>query len=166
MDKKVTIAVMVTAIIFGALGFGGGVLTTRATGAAGAGRFTGQGIAGGATRDFVGPDGAAGRGQRMGGGGVAVGKITEKDDKSFTVKMPDGSSKVVYYSSTTTFDTVSEGSASDLSVDTTVTAMGTATDSGDITAQRVTIGGSGFGGMMRFGGPGGQGVPGGTAPAQ
>ncbi len=138
MDKRVIIAAVVAAVVFGAAGFGGGVLLGRAGGRNGPV---------GARAAWM--NGASGRnGANAQGRGAAVGKVTAKDATSFTVKMPDGSSRTVYYSASTRFSKVSTATAKDVSVDETVTAVGQTTSSGDVTAQNVTIGE--FGGMMGF----------------
>lgn len=140
MDKRTVIAAALAAVIFGALGFGAATLLTRGGGGAagaraGVFRTTGQ------------------NGARMTapvGRNIAVGKVTEKSGDSFTVKMPDGSSRTVYFSKSTTFSKTETATIADVSVGTTVTAMGQSTDGG-VTAQRVQIGGD-FGGMRVFGG--------------
>jgi hypothetical protein len=159
MDRRLIIAVAVTAVIFGAVGFGGGTLLGRATAR---------------TRTFGGANGGwqalrNGQGGQDAGGG-AIGKVTEKSGNSFTVKTPDGSTRTVYVSSSTQYSKTTSATLADVSVDTTVAAMGTATSGGDITASRVQIGGNmgGFGGFrgMRGNGAGGQnggqGMPGGA----
>jgi hypothetical protein len=144
MDKRLVIAVAVTAVIFGAAGFGGGTLLGRATARTRA--------LGGAANWQAMRNGANGQaGQRA---GVAVGKVTEKSKDSFTVKSPDGSTRTVYFSSSTQFSKTTSATIADVSVDTTVSAIGSATSGGDITAQRVQIGGElGMGGLRGvFGG--------------
>jgi len=161
MDRKTIIAVLVAAVIFGATGFGGGMLLGRASsGGTGRAAMMARFAQGGG---FTTQDGGTGARNFL-RANMAVGKVTEKDANSFTVKMQDGSTRTVYYSSSTTFEKTSTGSAKDISVDTTVAAVGQATSSGDITAQRVQIGGlgglgGGFRGMMGGGRGGAQGLP-------
>jgi hypothetical protein len=139
MDRKAIIAAVVAAVVFGAAGFGGGVLLGRSMGSGG---FANR----------------AAFANRNGGGqnrGAASGKVTAKDATSFTVKMLDGSTRTVYYAASTKFSKVDSATASDVSVDTTITATGTSTSSGDVTADNVIIGslgGFGFGGFGRMGG--------------
>jgi hypothetical protein len=83
------------------------------------------------------------------GRAAAVGKVTAKDAQSFTLKTPDGSTRTVYYSASTQFSKVSSATAADVSNDETVTAMGSTTSAGDVTANSVIIGG-GFGGFGGF----------------
>lgn len=75
---------------------------------------------------------------RMGGGQV-IGEILSMDDKSLTVKLTDGSSKIVLISSTTTFNKAAEGAKSDLKVSERVVIFGTTNPDGSVTAQNVQI---------------------------
>jgi hypothetical protein len=61
------------------------------------------------------------------------------DDKSITVKLQDGSTKIVILSDTTSFSTSSTGSKSDLKTGDTVAAFGTPNSDGSVTAQNVQI---------------------------
>lgn len=90
------------------------------------------------------------------------GEIISQDDTSITIKMPDGSSKIVILSDQTKVNKSSEGAKTDLKTGEKVTAFGTQNQDGSITAQSVSIGG----GMMFRGmseqAPQGSGSP--TAP--
>ncbi|RJQ36982.1 hypothetical protein C4559_04630 [Candidatus Microgenomates bacterium] len=82
--------------------------------------------------------------QRMGGTGgqnfrPVRGEILSKDDKSLTVKLPDGSSKIVFLSGKTVFLKSSTGSKDDLKSGENVVAMGTENSDGSITAQDIQI---------------------------
>lgn len=88
------------------------------------------------------------------------GEIISQDDTSITVKLQDGSSKIVILSGNTNINKSSEGSKSDLKTGERVTAFGTTNSDGSITAQNVSIGGN----MMFRGGLPGQNNPG--APKQ
>lgn len=106
---------------------------------------------------FRGPNGSAPQGGFQGRAGgtnqgmmPVSGEIISQDDTSITVKMQDGSSKIVILSDDTTINKASEGTKSDLKTGETVTAFGTTNSDGSITAQNVSIGGN----MMFRGGPG------------
>jgi hypothetical protein len=88
------------------------------------------------------------------------GEIVSLDANSITVKMRDGSSRIVILSGQTTINKASEGTKADLKTGERVTAFGTANSDGSITAQNVSIGGS----MMFRGGASGSSSP--TAPVQ
>lgn len=69
-----------------------------------------------------------------------VGEITSVDDKSVTVKLNDGSSKIVVLSDKTTFNKAEAGSRSDLKVGENINVFGTANSDGSITAQSIQMG--------------------------
>jgi len=99
-------------------------------GAAGGQRGAGQGGQGGGMR------GGAANG---GAGDFASGQITAKDDTSVTVKMRDGSSKIVFFSASTGVDKSVSGSGSDLNVGQQVTVNGKSSPDGTLTAQNIQI---------------------------
>lgn len=78
---------------------------------------------------------------RMGsqGGGVTDGQIIAKDDKSITIKMTDNSTKIVFYSGSTTIGKTDAASAADLTVGEQVLATGTANSNGSVAAQNIQI---------------------------
>lgn len=106
---------------------------------------------------FRGPNGQAPAGGFQGRGGNSQGmqpvsgEIISQDDTSITVKLQDGSSKIVILSDDTNINKSSEGSKSDLKTGETVTAFGTTNSDGSVTAQNVSIGGNT---MFRGGSPG------------
>jgi len=74
-----------------------------------------------------------------GAGGFVTGDIVAKDAQSITVKLPDGSTKIVFYSDSTTISRSAPGSAADLNTGTGVTVTGTPNSDGSVTAQRIQI---------------------------
>ena len=95
---------------------------------------------------FRGPDGQAPAGgfQGRGGNGQGMqpvsGEIISQDDTSITVKMQDGSSKIVILSDDTNINKSSEAASSDLKTGETVTAFGTTNSDGSVTAHNISIG--------------------------
>ena len=68
------------------------------------------------------------------------GEIIKQDDKSVTVKMMDGSSKLVILSGTTKYHKNAETTKSELKTGTQISVIGTANSDGSVTAQDVLIG--------------------------
>lgn len=82
-------------------------------------------------------------GQRQGGqrfgGGALTGQVMGLDDKSMTVKLPDGSTKIVIFSDKTIYYKSSEASKSDLTQGINVAVLGTANSDGSVTAENISI---------------------------
>ncbi len=83
------------------------------------------------------------RGQRgsgmQNGNGFASGQVLNKDAQSITVQMRDGSSKIIFYSSSTSVMKPISGSLNDISSGTEVTISGTQNSDGSITAQSIQV---------------------------
>lgn len=75
----------------------------------------------------------------MNGGGFTVGEIISKDTSSITIKMQDGSTKIVLVSDSTQVMKSASGSLADLSNGTNVVVTGTTNSDGSITGQSVQI---------------------------
>lgn len=90
--------------------------------------------------------GSAGNTMRTNVSGV-VGEIIAKDDQSITVKLEDGSSKIVLLSSDVTVTKSDTGSSDDLQIGTKVGAFGSTNSDGSVSAANIQINP-----MMRMGG--------------
>lgn len=133
------------AVVVGAVGFFGGMQYQKSQanpllGATGFGRMQQYGQ-GGQGRFFTGSGGRS-------GGGRVVGSILNIDTNSMTVKLPDGSTKIVILSGTTSFSKAAVGSVTDLKTGDNVAVFGTANADGSVTAQNIQIGGQ----LMQRGG--------------
>lgn len=82
--------------------------------------------------------GGAGGGQRS-DGGFTVGEIISKDEKSVTVKLQDGGSKIVFFSDSTSISKMTDGAKTDLEVGKQITVNGSVNSDGSITAQSVQL---------------------------
>jgi len=91
------------------------------------------------------PADSAGGNQMMRGG--VVGSILSIDDKSITVKLTDGSSKIVLFSDSTTYTNTVSSKQTDLKIGESVAVFGTPNSDGSVTAQSMQINPQ-FGRMM------------------
>ena len=126
MNKNYPILVLL-AVVIAAGAFFGGTLYQKSKTPAIASRINGQGQ----TR--------TGQGTRGGFGGQTTGDISSVDDKSITVKMPDGSSRIVFLSASTTINKSAEATKTDLVVGQRVAVFGSANTDGSVTAQSINL---------------------------
>jgi Domain of unknown function (DUF5666) len=150
MKQNIIIVAVVTLLIGGGAGFFGGVAFQKnqrpqftQSGNGNFGGRTGNGTANGANR------------VRNGGGAVA-GEIIASDASSITVKIADGSSKIVLMTGTTNINKATEGAKSDLTVGARVAIFGTTNTDGSVTAQNIQLNPT----MRGPNGPSGGGTPG------
>jgi hypothetical protein len=131
-NTKKTQTVVLVAVVVGLLCFYGGMKygesSAKATSSAQQANFPG-GAGGGAAR----------RGAFAQNGGVASGSVLSIDANGITLKLRDGTSKIILLSGTTPVMKSTAGSASDLTVGEQVTVAGTQNTDGSITAQSVQI---------------------------
>lgn len=130
MKNSTMIMIVIAIVIAGAAGFFGGMQWQKSQ----RGNFAqfagnGQGRNGNANGQ-----GRFGNGMRP-----VVGEIISADDKSITVKLMDGSSKIVILSSQTLVNKAATGSITDLKTGERVSAFGTTNADGSMTAQSVQL---------------------------
>lgn len=78
-------------------------------------------------------------GQRAQGFRPVNGEIISADDKSITVKLQDGSSKIVLLSDTATISKSADATKADLKVGEKIAAFGTENSDGSVTAQNIQL---------------------------
>lgn len=122
------IMVLLIAVGVGALAFFGGIQYDKSQQTT-----TGRNFAAGTGRT-----GAAGA-RRAGGGQPVTGDILNMDESSITVKLADGSSRIVLLSGKTVFNKMSSVDKSELKVGSKVGVFGTTNSDGSITAQNVQL---------------------------
>lgn len=147
MKNPIMMTVIVALVVGGASFYGGKEYQKKQVG--GPMQLQGQ---------FRGPNGGGPQGSLQGRGGnnqgmqPVSGEIISQDDTSVTVKMQDGSTKIVILSDDTNINKSSDGAKSDLKTGEKITAFGTTNSDGSVTAQNISIGGT----MMFRGGPSNQ----------
>lgn len=72
-------------------------------------------------------------------GALISGEIISKDDRSVTVKLRDGGSKLVFFSTSTIFTKFVTGTNNDLSLGDEIVANGNTNQDGSVTAQNIQI---------------------------
>ena len=72
-------------------------------------------------------------------GGATIGTVLSKDATSITVLTPGGGSKIILYSPSTTVAKSASGSISDVTVGSTITAIGSTNSDGSVTATSIQI---------------------------
>lgn len=141
MNKKNIAIIAVLAIAIAGGAFYGGM--TYAKGKASSGRVAGanfQNLTAKQRQQFTQNGGFPGRGTRGGAnGGFVGGEVISKDDKSVTVKLQDGGSKIIFLSESTTIGKTTDGTKDDLVVGKQVTVNGSTNNDGSVTAQNIQI---------------------------
>jgi hypothetical protein len=134
--SKSTIVTVTIVVIIGSGTFYGGTIYEKNI-------LTSQGLLRSANRNGFSqgsPQGQNNPGPRgRNSGGFIAGQILSKDDKSVTIKTPDGGSKIVFFSDSTQVGKTAEGSISDLDSGQEVMIGGTPNSDGSLTAQNIQI---------------------------
>ena len=138
--SKNTIGILIAAVVvIGGLSFYGGMKYASAQSLARNQAFAGMGMgqfrSGQSGTGRTGANGIAGR--MMGG---TYGQIISKDDKSITVKLADGGSKIVFLSQTTTITKNTTATVADLTVGSNVIVGGAPNQDGSVNAQFIQLG--------------------------
>jgi len=145
MDKKIIIGAIVGVIIVGGVSFYAGTKIGGANDFPRNAEFSAQGQNGQAG----GGQGTTGARTGQGGvGGMTSGEIISKDEQSITVKLPNGGSKIVFFSESTSVSKNTTTTNADLTVGENVMVNGSENSDGSVNAQSIQIGT----GVQMFGG--------------
>jgi hypothetical protein len=131
MNKKFIVIVIVIVLVVAGGAFYGGMAFAKSQNKAG--NF----------RNFAGAPrtGVTGANVRGGanGAGATNGEILSLDDKSVTIKMRDGGSKIIFFSAATKVSKTVDGNSADLAVGQTLMVTGSANSDGSISADNIQI---------------------------
>lgn len=133
MKNNSALITVVVALVVGAGAFYGGMKyqETKASGNPDRGQvFRMQVGQGGQNKQF---------GMRGAMGGATTGEVLSVDENTITVKLPDGGSKIVVLSDSTTYNKSESASKSDVKVGEKIAAFGNANSDGSVTAQNVQL---------------------------
>jgi hypothetical protein len=85
--------------------------------------------------------GAGGRtgGNFLRGAGFVMGEVLSKDATGFTIKLPDGGSRIVFTATSTSVLKSTQGTLNDITVGNTINVQGTTNTDGSITAKSIII---------------------------
>lgn len=137
-NQNMIVACAVTAVVAGAIGFYGNNYYQQNQRNS---RFGGTGNGTGLPQNQNGfARGTSGYAQpQMMRNGIVAGEVIAKDDKSITVKLPDGSSKIIILSSNTSYRISNDAKLDDVVVGKTVSVFGTTNADGSTTAASIEL---------------------------
>ena len=71
--------------------------------------------------------------------GITAGEIISRDDKSITVKLKDGGSRIIFFSDAMEITKLARGSLNDLAVGAEIRVNGSQNSDGSVTAQSIQL---------------------------
>lgn len=133
MKNKKIIGAIVICLVVAGISFYGGMkynsLKSSASQLANRASFSQNG----GTRGIAGARGG------INSGGLVSGEILSKDDKSMTIKLNNGGSKIVFFSPSTKVEKTVDGSIVDVIVGKQITVIGVANSDGSINATSIQL---------------------------
>jgi len=135
MNKKIYGIIILSVIVSGVVFYGGMVYADMSRGNSGGNPAN---FSAGEGNRFPADGGSLGT--RSAGGEFSASEIISKDDTSVTVKMQNGSTKIVLIGSDTQIMTWTAGSSDDLTIGTKVMVTGSTNSDGSISAQSIQVG--------------------------
>jgi len=76
---------------------------------------------------------------REAGSNSLTGEVIDKDEQSLTLKMPDGGSRIVFFSGSTQISKTAEGSISDIDIGKQIMVSGDQNSDGSYTAKTIQL---------------------------
>lgn len=140
MNKKLYIITAATVVVVGATSFYGGMKYGQSSGSKNnSGMPNFQNLTSDQRQQMLGGTNSTRRSGTNAGSQFINGEIISKDDKSITVKLRDGGSKIIFLSNTTSIGKTTDGVVGDLEVGKDVSVNGTANSDGSVVAQNIQI---------------------------
>lgn len=135
MKNNVIVISLIAALVGGGIGAFGGIKYQQSkSNVANTGNFAGRPNGLGNRRG-----GQNGQGRFENGGRMVTGEILSLDDKSLTVKLQDGSSKLVLIPTSVTISKTDTASKADLKTGNRIGVFGTDNSDGSVTAQNIQL---------------------------
>jgi uncharacterized protein YneF (UPF0154 family) len=130
--KKNLILILIILIIVGAGGFFGGMKYGESQAL--------KNLTPEKMREIFQQGGQTFQGQRQRvGQNFVLGQVISKDEKSLTIKLADGSTKIVFFSQSTQITKATEGSIEDIEIGKEISVTGTQNEDGSLTARTIQI---------------------------
>lgn len=136
MNKTLLIAIVIIVLVGAGAFYGGMKYGQSKNPLSGLSRQNFQNLTPEQRQQFAQGNGATARGASS---NFLAGEVISKDEKSLTVKMPNNSSKIVFFSASTTVSEMTQGSLNDIAVGKQITVSGQQDSDGSYTAQNIQI---------------------------
>jgi hypothetical protein len=79
------------------------------------------------------------QGRVRAGAGFLSGEVISKDEKSLTLKLPDGSTKIIFFSDSTQISKATEGTIDDIEIGKQIIVSGSQNSDGSYTAKTIQL---------------------------